>query len=621
MSFSSAYANVANANTSRQALREQVKQRNEDLKMVGYSFENGEMQVRPNSQAEADQFAAKEAVQLARSLQGKLLAQETDKAFEDYAHTGDASYLQRALENNPELRNIWNARGVNMIGNLDFENDKDLLQKSGFIPTTYDTDEKKATLRKNLYKVYDGKNWNIGIANRAMAETGAHRRMGPRRAQMIDDNYREFINMMEGPKVSPDTAVGHKYEKQIMSASEKYDIPADLLASMIRQESSGQADAVSPKGAQGLMQIMPETAKELGVSDPMDPNQSIEGGAKYMRQLIDRYDGDLKKALAAYNAGMGNVDKYGGVPPFQETQEYVSNIMARLDNAGRYSNSSYDSVASTILEHRRAVANASRGLTNEQVDQGLELDKRKVAQEDRSLDLKQQANEIKLRTEGTTTTQKDLKAAENITRTMLEDFGGEDEFFNKDFSDPKEYRKAYQSIVKIEALEGTELSEADKKVVTDIRQLVALGDPAAKLTSSDTGLLDNTLGNMEKYISDTVDGVAAKSAYSAFRNSVRNALFGSALTEAEIKSFNEAYGTLGQQLGPVLEMFETSLSQVQAKLDSTANMMNPYSAKVRLGADQEKLLTIRDALQARIDYVKGIQRPEQRKPLDEHFGK
>ncbi len=601
--------------------RQQVKQRNEDLQIHGYSFEDGQMKVRPDSRAEADQLASKEAVQLARSLQGKLLAQETDRAFEDYANTGDATYLQGALERNPELRNIWAVKGVSMIGNLDFENDKDLLERSGFITTTYDTEEKKATLKKNLYKVYDGQNWNLGVAHRAMAETGVHKRMGGRRTQVMDDNYREFIDLMEGPKVSPDTAIGHKYEKEIMAAAEEHDLPPDLLASMIRQESGGNPNAVSPKDAQGLMQLMEGTANDLGVTDRMDPTQSINGGAKYMRQLIDRYDGDLKKALAAYNAGMGNVDKYGGIPPFQETQNYVREIMSRLDNAGRYSNSSYDDTANTILEHRRSIANANKGLTNKQVDQSLELDKRKVAQEDRALDIRQSANEIKLRTEGSTSTQKDLAAAEGITRQLLTDFGGEDEFFNKDFSDPKEYRKAYQSIVKIEALEGTELSEVDKKTITDIRQLVALGDPAAKLTRSDTGLLDNTLGNMEKYIADNVDGVAAKSAYSAFRNSVRNALFGSALTEAEIKSFNEAYGTLGQQLGPVLEMFETSLAQVQAKLDSTANMMNPYSAKVRLGADQEKLLGIRDALQARIDYVKGISRSKERKPLDEHFGK
>jgi hypothetical protein len=110
-------------------------------------------------------------------------------------------------------------------------------------------------------------------------------------------------------------------------------IPLELLLALIMQESKGDPNAQSGAGAQGLMQLMPATAKGLGVANPFDPKQNVEGGAKYLKQLLDQYGGDTQKALAAYNAGAGNVDKYNGVPPFAETQAYVANITASLDNA------------------------------------------------------------------------------------------------------------------------------------------------------------------------------------------------------------------------------------------------------------------------------------------------
>jgi soluble lytic murein transglycosylase-like protein len=95
----------------------------------------------------------------------------------------------------------------------------------------------------------------------------------------------------------------------------------------MRNESGGNPNAVSGAGAIGLMQLMPGTAKGLGV-DPHDPRRNLEGGIKYLAQLSDKYDGDYVKTLAAYNAGSGRVDSYGGVPPFPETRRYVKNVLA-----------------------------------------------------------------------------------------------------------------------------------------------------------------------------------------------------------------------------------------------------------------------------------------------------
>lgn len=110
-------------------------------------------------------------------------------------------------------------------------------------------------------------------------------------------------------------------------ASETYGVPENLLRAVGKAESGFQADAVSRCGAQGIMQLMPATAKSLGVQDSFDPEQNVMGGAKYLGSLLNRY-GDAKLALAAYNAGSGNVEKYGGIPPFRETQNYVEKVLS-----------------------------------------------------------------------------------------------------------------------------------------------------------------------------------------------------------------------------------------------------------------------------------------------------
>jgi len=113
----------------------------------------------------------------------------------------------------------------------------------------------------------------------------------------------------------------------VNSASGRYRLDPDLVNSVIKAESGFNARAVSPKGAQGLMQLMPGTASELGVPNAFDPQANVEGGAKYLRELLERYDFDLVKALAAYNAGPQRVEQFGGVPPYYETRVYVARVV------------------------------------------------------------------------------------------------------------------------------------------------------------------------------------------------------------------------------------------------------------------------------------------------------
>jgi soluble lytic murein transglycosylase-like protein len=127
------------------------------------------------------------------------------------------------------------------------------------------------------------------------------------------------------------------YQPAIESAAADSGLSANLIKAVILEESGGNRKAVSAKGAKGLMQLMDETARQVGVGNPFNPVENIRGGARYLAGLVREFKGDLELALASYNAGIGNVRKYGGIPPFRETQDYVKKVMATL---GRLDSSS-----------------------------------------------------------------------------------------------------------------------------------------------------------------------------------------------------------------------------------------------------------------------------------------
>jgi soluble lytic murein transglycosylase-like protein len=134
--------------------------------------------------------------------------------------------------------------------------------------------------------------------------------------------------------VAPMAAVSGKmservkaFKPTIEALSQQHGVDSKLVMALIKQESGFNPNAVSSAGAQGLMQLMPATAKGLGVTNPMDPTQNLAGGIKYLKSMLDRHNGNIPLALASYNAGPGAVAKYDGIPPYKETQNYVRSIL------------------------------------------------------------------------------------------------------------------------------------------------------------------------------------------------------------------------------------------------------------------------------------------------------
>ncbi|MFN7974788.1 MAG: lytic transglycosylase domain-containing protein [Acidobacteriota bacterium] len=150
------------------------------------------------------------------------------------------------------------------------------------------------------------------------------------------------------------------FDADIVRAAGRHGLPVALVQAVVAVESAGDPRAVSSRGAMGLMQLMPATASRFGVDDPLDPGQSLEGGCAYLRWLIDRFDGSVALALAAYNAGESAVDRYAGIPPYEETRTYVRRVLERYTPTPTRSSSS-SSPSSLVSLVRAGVASSIVG--------------------------------------------------------------------------------------------------------------------------------------------------------------------------------------------------------------------------------------------------------------------
>ena len=172
----------------------------------------------------------------------------------------------------------------------------------------------------------------------AIQQMAAALNLGPAAAKPVGDGA-SFSAALDQAQTAGGTqaikaagdVTGIPYADQINAAAKRHGIDPSLLAGLVKQESGFNPGATSPVGAKGLTQLMPATARSLGVTDSSDPAQALEGGAKYLKQMLDKFGGDPRLALAAYNAGPGAVSRFGGIPPYAETKNYVEKVMANRD--------------------------------------------------------------------------------------------------------------------------------------------------------------------------------------------------------------------------------------------------------------------------------------------------
>jgi soluble lytic murein transglycosylase-like protein len=165
----------------------------------------------------------------------------------------------------------------------------------------------------------------------------------------------------------------------VSAAGNRNNINPDLIISMIHVESGFNPRAVSPKGAQGLMQLMPQTAARLGVANPMDPVANVEGGTRYIRELLDRYHSDLIKALAAYNAGPERVEQFNGVPPYPETIAYVTKVIKEFNSRTPKSVPQKEKATSVVQKRRPNLKAAVRVTSSQNLETAKQSDEETAA--------------------------------------------------------------------------------------------------------------------------------------------------------------------------------------------------------------------------------------------------
>lgn len=221
-----------------------------------------------------------------------------------------------------------------------------------------------------------------------------------------------------------------------------------------------------------------------------------------------------------------------------------------------------------------------------------------IQQQDPTIDRLTALNQA-AQTTSPTGKQKDFAAADEAKDAIDQITGGN--YFQSDLSDPALRRKVEPYVRQIEQFTGAEMSTAQKKRVTELRQLITLGKAGAEMTDAETGPLDSMLRETKKYISNDIQGIDATAAYEAYRNLIRNALFGASLTNNETVAFNKAFGTLGEQAGPVLAKLRTQTQMLADELGAIYDSGDEYVMKYRLGMDQDKLVQVLNTLDQRLE--------------------
>ncbi len=240
----------------------------------------------------------------------------------------------RAATNSPSRRAKVAREFESVFSSMMFKAMRSSVMRSGFIPQSTGEQIYTEMLDKE-YASLLAKNASLGISDLILRELNQNQS-----SQLPSLSPLESLSVqpwMANPHVmrnSPSVEVGGSIQQRVMQwkniidkAAAKYDLDSSLISAVIAQESAGNPNAVSSAGAKGLMQLIDSTAKDMGVNQVFNPYQNIYGGSRYLRMMLDRFDGNERLALAAYNAGPSAVERYNDIPPYKETQKYVPRVL------------------------------------------------------------------------------------------------------------------------------------------------------------------------------------------------------------------------------------------------------------------------------------------------------
>ncbi|SYZ73585.1 putative Flagellar rod assembly protein FlgJ [Candidatus Zixiibacteriota bacterium] len=268
---------------------------------------------------------------IGKDVYTQIFDEELAKKMAGNGDRSIASMLYRSLERVLEKQN-----GVAPVS----DGIKDVFPKANYIKIQSDTG-KAIKIEKQELSSDESRSKNPNLINHdtaALSQKAAvnnSQQVNSADSEKTAGNKTGPISVEKNQAAVPAKPIASSYKEIIQNASERYRLNPALLESIISTESNGNPRAVSPAGAKGLMQLADTTASDMGVKDVFDPEENIHGGARYLRQLIDRFQ-DIKKALAAYNAGPEKVARYEGIPPYRETRNYVKTIIDSLPQGTTY---------------------------------------------------------------------------------------------------------------------------------------------------------------------------------------------------------------------------------------------------------------------------------------------
>lgn len=486
-----------------------------------------------------------------------LMLADFDTSVQDFVNSGDAGDMQLAFDNNEKLREVWKNQGVEGVSNIDWDRDSGILERAGIPPETYDTPEDRASMNKEYFKVYNGRDYSIQSVEKLTMETGLLQRLNETKQNIL---LRHFAK----------------------SNSRNHALIFDRkLDSIVSSTGVSREEAI-------------EKIIKTGVDDQVL--------TAWQTKVNDR----AKAAGISYDEQIRKDDK-----------PKLSNKAKMFEEDRLRNNRTVDQQIEFEAEEKRVSQ-----LTTKQIDIAEEAKRTGKSIEDIYA---QRRSDVVLKQEqaserATPQSVREAKYVDTYRDKLFKQFGSEEGFYNTDFSDAKNYRKAASLVQDIEKVGGLKLSKPDIKDFKAINKMIELGRNAQNLSEDNTGFIDSFLHDVRQFFTNQTTGVESTASYNSFKNIMGNVLYGQAFSKSEQGRFDKAFGTTKTQLAPTLVKLKVSLGQIRSQLVAIQRISSPIVSKFRLGTSMEDVNTLISNIDSGLEkldlaFNKGAGKPA-RTPID-----